>query len=47
MGDHMAMKSPALAVAQDGVFFDLGTLPGGTTEFFSGGKTAVHEVGHW
>jgi hypothetical protein len=35
------------SVVQDGVFFDMGTLPGGTTASFNGGKTAVHEIGHW
>jgi hypothetical protein len=34
-------------VAQDGVFFDMGTLPGGATASFNLGMTATHEVGHW
>lgn len=31
----------------DGVVNDVGTVPGGSTEFFDLGFTAVHEVGHW
>jgi hypothetical protein len=33
--------------AQDGVFFDLDTMPGGATPSFNLGMTATHEVGHW
>jgi hypothetical protein len=31
----------------DGIVVDHATLPGGSVAGFSGGTTAVHEVGHW
>lgn len=36
-------KSPDV----DGVFIVQGTIPGGYAKPYNGGKTLVHEVGHW
>lgn len=32
---------------RDGCYISMLTVPGGSSETFSGGKVATHEVGHW